>query len=118
MCARELHTDLAQHRDSSRPLAHADVDHHVVAQAGSGRHRIGNVRGEGVALAEHAGDTTLRVLGVRLVAGALGHDDHVTVRGCLERKRQPGDATTEHQIVANERHTGALRFSTAGTCKG
>jgi hypothetical protein len=94
--ARELHADLAQHRDPPWPLAHAEVDHHVVAEAGPRRHRIGDMRGEGVALGEHAGNPPLRVLGVRLVATALGHDDDVTVLGRLQRKRQPGNAATEH----------------------
>ena len=67
---REANADVPKHRDAPGTLSNTEVDHDVVAEPGARRHRVGDVRGERVALAEHAGNAPLGVLGVRFVAAA------------------------------------------------
>ena len=92
----------AQRRDALGPLAHTQIDDHVVAEPGARRHRVGHVRLEGVPFVEHAGDAPLRVLGVRLVALALGDDEHVAVCRRLEREGEPSDAAADDEVVTRD----------------
>jgi hypothetical protein len=94
--------------DPVRAFAAADRDDDLVAEPGAGDHRVVDMRFRGVVGAQDRGDASLRVLGVRLVAAAFGHDDDLAVLGRVEREREPGDTAADHQKVGLDRH-GAAR---------
>src|ERR1700674_5853028 len=73
-------------------IAHDGLDRVPIAQAGAGAQRVVDVRLEGIVDAPHAGDSALRVGGVRLVARGLGQYRDGASLGSLDREDQSGDA--------------------------
>src|SRR5262249_13763871 len=60
-----------------------------------------------VPLGEHARNSPLGIFGIRLVAVAFGHDDHLAVRRGLEREAKPSNAAPDDEVVANGGHRKA-----------
>ena len=90
---------------SSRTRVGTLLDEHAhrvdIAEARAGTQRVGEMQlGRVDVLLEHRGDTALRVLSGRPAERGLrdDHDARTAPRG-TNRRREPGDATTEHQHV-------------------
>jgi hypothetical protein len=75
--------------DALGPLLHADLDGALVAKPGAGDERVLDVRLERVPRASTAAMPALRVLGVRLVARPLRHEDDVAVAEASSAKVSP-----------------------------
>ena len=118
--ARKLRADVAQPLNALRRLAHADVDHHVVAQAGAGDARVFRVLFERVIRREHGGDAALRPVGGCVVAFALGDQQHLAELGRAQRERQPGDSAAENQEIGRECHRlrCLMSYKSAMTARG
>ena len=105
-----LHADLGvevgavadQVVDGAGRLAHHQVDHVAVAQAGPGRVRVLDVVLEAVLRRAHGGDAALGVAAVALLHAVLGDDQHLHVGRRGQGRPQPGDAAADHQQVGED----------------
>ena len=95
----ELDPEGEEPADPVRALPDGHLDRLALAQASARDERVLHVEVERVVVREHGGDAPLRVLGRPLRALALREDEDRTVIRSLQRERETGDATTEHEEV-------------------
>jgi hypothetical protein len=100
---RRLLVELDAERDepaySLRRLANRDLDGVAVAKPCPGYERVLDVERQIVVGPEHSGHAPLCVLGVALLAIALGQDEHAAVADRLEGEGQAGDPAAQNQEV-------------------
>ena len=77
---------------------------YFVAQPGAGEVRVLRVLFEGVLGREHGGHAALGPVGRRVVALALGDEQHLTELGGAQREGEARDAAAENQEVGAECH--------------
>ena len=92
----ELHAELDQFLDAGRTFLNNAAYNFLIAQPASGGDRVVHVALERVFLACDGGDAALCVVRVRLGPAFLCDDRNSSGVGDLERKRQSGDAATQH----------------------
>ncbi len=96
--------------DPLRGLLDRHLDRVEVAQSGAGDEGVLDVEREGVVGPQHRGHPALGVLGVALLAVALGEDEHAPVTGRLQGEGEAGHPPTQDQevdVLARGRGHGA-----------
>src|SRR5687767_2997464 len=80
------------------------LNHLLVVEAGTGDHRVADVRLEAVTFLEHRGDAALRPAGRAFAKRALGDHRHLASLGQIERRGQPGRPRPDDQHVRGLAH--------------
>jgi hypothetical protein len=90
--------------NTRRPLADAELDRILIADAGAGHDGVADMLLVTVALVKYTGDAALGVVGVGIIVAFLGDHDDAPVTGGVDREGKARDAAADDEKVARRFH--------------